>query len=89
MLMKKLFLLFLFVGFSLSIYGQETIPLKDALSLTECRVSEYASSIEYIPLENSEECLLSTELEVVATFQCIFIRDAKENMIYRFDNIHT
>ena len=85
MLMKKLFLLFLFVGFSLSIYGQETIPLKDALSLTECRVSEYASSIEYIPLENNEECLLSTELEVVATFQCIFIRDAKENMIYRFD----
>ena len=83
--MKKLFLLFLFVGFSLSIYGQETIPLKDALSLRECKVSEYASSIEYIPLEDREECLLSNELNVVVTAQDIFVHDAKENKVFRFD----
>ena len=81
--MKKLFLLFLFVGFSLSIFGQETIPLKDALSLIECKVSEYASSIEYIPLEDREECLLSNELNVVVTAQDIFVRDAKENKVFQ------
>ena len=85
MLMKKLFLLSLFVGFSLSIYGQETIPLKDALSLRECKVSEFASSIEYIPLEDREECLLSNELNVVVAAQDVFVHDAKENKVFRFD----
>ena len=85
MLMKKLFLLSLFVGFSLSIYGQETIPLKDALSLTECKVSEYASSIEYIPLEDSEECLLTQDLHVIVASQYIFVLDYKENRTCRFD----
>ncbi|MBQ8245542.1 MAG: 6-bladed beta-propeller [Lachnospiraceae bacterium] len=83
--MKKLFLLSLFVGFSLSIFGQETIPLKDALSLTECKVSEYASSIEYIPLEDSEECLLSTELQILIAAQYIFVHDFNENKVYCFD----
>ena len=83
--MKKLFLLFLFVGFSLSIYGQETIPLKDALSLRECKVSEFASSIEYIPLEDREVCLLSNELNVVVAAQDVFVHDAKENKVFRFD----
>ncbi len=85
MLMKKLFLLSLFVGFSLSIYGQETIPLKDALSLIECKVSEYASSIEYIPLETTEDCLIGDDFSLIVASQDIFVHDFSNQRIYHFD----
>ena len=85
MLMKKLFLLSLFVGFSLSIFGQETIPLKDALSLTECRVSEYASSMEYIPLETTEDCLIGEDFSLIVASKDIFVHSFKNQKIYRFD----
>ena len=85
MLMKKLFLLSLFVGFSLSIYGQETIPLKDALSLIECKVSEYASSIEYIPLETTEDCLIGDDFSLIVASKDIFVHSFKNQKIYRFD----
>lgn len=85
MLMKKLFLLSLFVGFSLSIYGQETIPLKDALFLRECKVSEYASSIEYIPLETTDDCLIGDEFSLIVASQDIFVHHFLEKKIYRFD----
>ena len=85
MLMKKLFLLSLFVGFSLSIYGQETIPLKDALALTECKVSEYALSIDYIPLETTDDCLIGDEFSLIVASQDIFVHHFLEKKIYRFD----
>lgn len=70
---------------ALFMFGQETISLKNALSLKECKVSEYASSIEYIPLEDSENCLLSTDLQVIVTSQYIFVHDFKMKMVYRFN----
>ena len=83
--MKSQLLFCSFVFYVSLAFGQETIPLKDALSLTECKVSEFASSIEYIPLEDREECLLSNELNVVVAEQDIFVHDAKENKVFRFD----
>ena len=83
--MKRLFLLSLFVGFSLSIFGQETIPLKDALSLIECKVSEYASSIEYIPLETTEDCLIGDDFSLIVASQDIFVHEFSDQKIYRFD----
>lgn len=83
--MKKQFLFSLFIFNVLFVCGQEIIPLKDALSLKECKVSEYASSIEYIPLEDSEECLLTQDLHVIVASQYIFVLDYKENRTCRFD----
>ena len=83
--MKYFYLLIANLFCPYSVFGQETIPLKDALSLIECKVSEYASSIEYIPLEDREECLLSNELNVVVAAQDVFVHDAKENKVFRFD----
>lgn len=85
MKLKHLFLMTLCLFYVCSIWGQETIPLKDALSLTECKVSEYASSIEYIPLETSDDCLIGDEFSLIVASQDIFVHEFSDQKIYRFD----
>ena len=70
--MKHSFLMTICLFCFCSIFGQETIPLKDALSLTKCKISEYASSIEYIPLETSDDCLIGDEFSLIVASQDIF-----------------
>lgn len=65
--------------------AQKIIPLYDHQELKECKISEYASSIHYVPLETRDECLLGEELEVIATSEYLFVHDFKEDIIYRFD----
>ena len=83
--MKHSFLMTMCLFYVCSIFGQETIPLKDALSLTECKVSEYASSIEYIPLETTDDCLIGDEFSLIVASQDIFVHEFGDQKIYRFD----
>ena len=83
--MKHSFLMTICLFCFCSIFGQETIPLKDALSLTKCKISEYASSIEYIPLETSDDCLIGDEFSLIVASQDIFVHEFSDQKIYRFD----
>lgn len=63
----------------------KTIPLDKHLSYKECNASEYIFSIKYIPLETKRECVLNEELQIVVTYQYIFVHDFLADKVYRFD----
>jgi hypothetical protein len=62
------------------------MPLHGSLHLKkQCLLSEYASEIKNIPLETTDESLLSDELQVCYTGQYIFVSDMKTATFFRFD----
>ena len=65
--------------------AQKNIPLVENMNLTECKLSDYASSVNYVPLETTDECLLAEELQVITTTQYIFVHDQIMYKVYRFD----
>ncbi|WP_176221454.1 6-bladed beta-propeller [Massilibacteroides vaginae] len=67
-------------------YSQKVIDLYSHLSKqTEVKLSDIANGIHYVPLETSEKCLLSNELQVYSTSDFIFIGDQLTNKFFRFD----
>ena len=82
----KVFMLMTLWSALSGLYSQVTnIPLYKNLSYKECNVSDYASSIRYVPLETKDECLLNEELQVIVSSQYIFIHDFLADKVYRFD----
>lgn len=82
----KVFMLMTLWSALSGLYSQVTnIPLYKNLSYRECNVSDYASSIRYVPLETKDECLLNEELQVIVSSQYIFIHDFLADKVYRFD----
>lgn len=85
--MKAIFVsLFLFFMASGSSYAQAVIDLYGKLTEKEnIGLSEIAKDVRYIPLETSEECLLSDELQLYYSSEYIFVGDQKIQKFYRFD----
>lgn len=67
--------------------AQVKISLSENMNLKECKASDYISSIQYIPLETTDNCLLGGELQIIATPQYFFIHDFNEYKVYRFDAV--
>ena len=83
--MKVIFLLCLllypFIG-----YAQPEIDLSGNLSNhQEVALSKIASKVDYIPLETTDDCLLSNELQIHWGKKDIFVGDIKMMKFYRFD----
>ncbi|MDR1202575.1 MAG: 6-bladed beta-propeller [Tannerellaceae bacterium] len=71
--------------FSIGISAQKKIDLASNLSNKRVKaISSIAKSITYIPLETTNECLLSNELQVYCG-EYIFIGDQKTQLFFRFD----
>lgn len=72
--------------FSLMGYAQQEIDLAGNLSnYEEIPLSKVASKVEYIPLETTDKCLLSNELQIHWGKDDIFVGDIKMMKFYRFD----
>lgn len=83
-MMKKLLMLFMFIPFNC--FSQKTIDLMNHLSNTgSLPLSEIASEVQYIPLETTDECLLSEELQIYWAENEIFVGDQQAMKFYRFD----
>lgn len=65
-------------------YAQKSISLEKANEVG-VNLSSIASSIQNIPLEFTEDCILSSDLSVCATSDFIFIADIRTGTFYRFD----
>lgn len=84
--MKKIIFYFIINSLCISFsIAQTKIPLVESMSLTERKISNYASSIRYVALETTDECLLTGELQIITTAQYIFVHDQLECKMYRFD----
>lgn len=83
--MKSLYLLLLFC-FCTTSFAQRTIDLYNNLSNGQSvNLSSIANNIRYVPLETTENCLLSDDLQVYCTLNYLFVGDQKTNCFYRFD----
>jgi hypothetical protein len=84
-LIRKTVIYISLILFSLGITAQKKIDLADNLSNEKVKaISSIAKSIQYIPLETTNECLLSNELQVYCG-NYIFIGDQKTQSFFRFD----
>jgi hypothetical protein len=69
----------------MGVAAQKKIDLASNLSTEKVKaISSIAKSIRYIPLETTNECLLSNELQVYCG-EYIFIGDQKTQLFFRFD----
>lgn len=67
-------------------YAQQEINLAGNLANhEEIPLSSIASKVNYIPLETTENCLLSNELQIHVGKDDIFVGDIKMMTFYRFD----
>jgi hypothetical protein len=84
-LIRKTIISISLVFFSIGISAQKKIDLASNLSNEKVKaISSIAKSIKYIPLETTNECLLSNELQVYCG-DYIFIGDQKTQLFFRFD----
>jgi hypothetical protein len=73
------------IAFSIGIAAQQKIDLAANLSNEKVSaISSIANGITYIPLETTNECLLSNELQVYCG-DYIFAGDQKTQLFFRFD----
>ena len=83
--MKYCLLLFLYF-MPLYSLAQKQISLANQSSLkTTVKLSSIASEIQNIPLEITDDCILSSDLAVCSTPGYIFIADIHTGSFYRFD----
>ena len=83
--MKYCLLLFLYF-MPLYSLAQKQISLANQSSLkTTVKLSSIASEIQNIPLEITDDCILSSDLAVCSTPEYIFIADIHTGSFYRFD----
>lgn len=81
----KRFWLFYFVLLAVSASAQQQIDLYANLSNHQKVVlSQVAKEIRYVPLETTDNCLLSDELQVYDAEDCIFVGDQKNSAFFRF-----
>ena len=70
---------------SLGMSAQKKIDLSANLSNEKVKaISSIAHSIKYIPLESTDECLLSNELQIYCG-DFVFVGDQKTQLFFRFD----
>ena len=84
----KLFFLcfFIFTSKAFLLTAQIRINIYDQRDHYEkVNLSEVADSIVYIPLETTDSCLLSDELQIFYGKDAIFVGDQKNERFYRFD----
>lgn len=86
--MKNLVLTVCFSLFPFISYSQtSSINLIDNLENSRSvSLSTFVEKVEYIPLETTEECLLSNELQVFVGDNDIIVGDQKAQKFYRFDS---
>lgn len=67
------------------LFAQTKIDLgKQIATTTSVPLSTVAQSIRHIPLETTDDCLLSNELNVCCTKEFIFVLDRQTKTVYRF-----
>lgn len=82
--MRKI--VYLLMLLSVNCFAQKTIDLAGSLSKSSSLpLSKIATEIRYIPLETSDECLLSNELQIYQGKNDIFVGDQQTMKFYRFD----
>lgn len=84
----KLFFLcfFIFTSKAFLLTAQSRINIYDQRDhYKKVNLSEVADSIVYIPLETTDSCLLSDELQIFYGKDAIFVGDQKNERFYRFD----
>lgn len=86
--MKNLFFTICFSLLPVISHSQtSSINLIDNLdNVRSVSLSTFVEKVEYIPLETTEECLLSNELQVFVGDDDIIVGDQKAQKFYRFDN---
>lgn len=83
--MNKSRLLLVFALLYNAMFAQEIISLYELSTFENHAISEFASSIKDIPLETTDDCLLSDELQVLATDAYLFVHDFKADEVYQFN----
>lgn len=83
--MRTIYLLY-FVLLAIQAGAQQKIDLYTNVPNGEkVALSEIATEIRYVPLETTDNCLLSDELQVYYVAGCIFVGDQKNSVFFRFD----